>query len=266
MQVIDSAEDIPNLGRPHLNEPDLDGIFPEIPEAAPVDRGIEFEVDSLPFAMQGSALSELRSGTIHLKGDELRIDGRDTVPDYLRAKLYTLGSCFFLPGLAMAFYLIESVSWIPSAFTLTSDDVLAYTFNDHYHIISVLFNRTRNNNAGARRTLTFQLPQTQYQRVKTALAETYPDKLTQAHLAPANAAGSSAAAIGIIIWTLFIVGTAIWRPWTSICARNLDRLCYANLRNSRRLDTPHGQNANRHSAHLFLYACRSHSTDQSRCD
>jgi hypothetical protein len=88
------------------------------------DKGIEFSVDSLPFSIQNSPLSEFRSGIMHIKGNKLLIDGRNTVPEYLRAKLYTIGSTLFLPGLALAYSLIEQVSWIPTQFVLTDDQII----------------------------------------------------------------------------------------------------------------------------------------------
>jgi hypothetical protein len=78
--------------------------------------------------------------------------------------------------------------------------------------LSILFNPTRNENESARRTLTFQLPKLQYNLVKEELALRFPDKKGNFDLQPCNAAGSSTAAIGIIIWTLVIVGTALWHP------------------------------------------------------
>jgi hypothetical protein len=199
MQVIETL-DIEN------SPADIAEVLPER------DRGIEFEIQSLPYCIQGSALSELKSGDIHLVNGIFKVDGRNTVPNYLRAKLYALGSLMFLPGLALAYLLIEQVSWIPASFELTDKDILAYTAKDDYHIVSILFNPSGSDMRGARRTLTFQLPHNQYLRVAHELALHFPGKKTNDRLVPAVAAGASTAALGITFWIILLLGAFIWRP------------------------------------------------------
>jgi hypothetical protein len=206
------------IDKMQVSEPQQDRVTrhllePEALSQEEQDRGIEFPVESLPYHIQDSALSELRSGRILIKNGVLDVDGRNTVPDYLRSKLYAVGSILFLPGLALTYYLIEQVSWIPASFQLEPDDILAYSTKDGFCIIAILYNRSGSETPSARRTLTFQLEPKHYQRVVPELAKLLPGKRTDDKLKAAIPAGSSIAVMGTIIWIAAIVANLIWRPW-----------------------------------------------------